>query len=249
MTGASDPRHRPLQIWCADLTVSTDALLALERETPRLPPEDHARAARFADARHGREWTAAHIALRLVLEREAGSSARRVCFARTASGRPSLPDAAVDFSLSHAAGHALIATASPGPVGIDLEAPRRIRISGERRTAIEAAAEALSGKPLPGDGEARFLQAWVRLEALVKAEDTTMARVLSKAGAYGPRRGGPRASVNDFGLGGRLGVYDVALGSGLYAAIVLPEPASPVQVVSLPTNIEDLRQFPQSLPA
>jgi 4'-phosphopantetheinyl transferase len=229
------------QVWMIDLRAAQAALLSVEGQSPRLTGADHDRAARFASYDHAQEWLAAHVALRLVLERTAGAATRGVVFERSAAGRPSLPGGKIDFSLSHGAGHALIGVTSFGCVGVDVEGPRVIRLQNDRREAIEGAGATLDRLPLPNDPGGRFLQAWVRLEALAKAEGIGMAGILSRAGAFGQRRG---QGVSPDLLPPGFAVKDLAVGDGLYGAIALTEARGGVQLGVMPTDETALRHFP-----
>ncbi len=137
MTFPPNPHASTTRVWCIDLNASLAALLMLEAETPRLSDVDRSRASRFSSGQAAREWMAAHVALRLVLEHSLGSGARRIPFRVSPSGKPDLPDSGIAFSLSHGAGHALIATGAVGPLGVDIEGSRTIRMAGDRRTSIE----------------------------------------------------------------------------------------------------------------
>ena len=129
-----------------------------------------------------RERCTAHIALRVLIERAFGPEWRRVPYHISPEGKPSLPDAAGGFSLSHIPGWALIALAATGPVGVDLERRRPISLSPVRREQLEWAAAALvPQRALPVDAEARFLQAWVRLEAVAKAGGMGLGRLTDGA--------------------------------------------------------------------
>lgn len=189
--GPVDTRPQGVVIWHVDLAQSTDALLALEAETPRLAASDHDRAARLGggDPEHplARERCAAYVALRLALEQAFGrASVRGSEMVRTALGRPSLAGCPGDFSLAHSAGHALIGVVHQGAIGVDLEQCRLIRMTEARRSAIERAGACLDlAAPLPQAAPARFLTAWVRLEAFAKAQRTSMARILTATGALG----------------------------------------------------------------
>ena len=83
---------------------------------------------------------ASHIALRLLIERACGAQMRRQPFVIAPGGRPELESAPVSFSLSHTGDVALIAIGSAafGPIGIDVESARKLRMSAERRARIEA---------------------------------------------------------------------------------------------------------------
>lgn len=247
MTIAAHSIVTPTRVWCIELSAALPALLALEAETPRLSPADRSRAARYADGQMAQAWIGARVALRVVLERELGAGVRRVDFDISGRGKPSLPGAHLAFSLSHAAGRALIATGPPGPLGVDLEGERPVRLHGPRRVAIERAGAALSSQPLPDDAEALFLQCWVRLEALSKAEGEGLARVLSRAGAFGAGRRAladpqPQAATGPL-LPETLQVVDLALGPGLFAAMATASGVTGAEIGHLPADGDGLRAF------
>lgn len=227
------------------------ALAAIERATPRLSDDQ---VARF-DARARRDpaeaelWRTAHIALRVVLERVAGSGARCQPVRATRAGRPYLiaserlaqPPV---FSISHtlttsAEAWALIAVARDGVIGVDIEQPRPVRMAQARRIAIEAAAHHLAPhSPLPATAEARFLQAWVRLEAAAKASDEGIGRLLTQAGAVG----GTRAAFADTAAA-RLAVRDLAVAPDVYAAVAAGALPDGVPVTALPDTVAGLEAF------
>ena len=161
------------------------ALHTLEERTPRLSAADRARAADLSDLTVRAEWVATHIALRLLIERAAGTQWRRATFMRSERGKPHLDGAPLAFSISHAPGLALIGLAPGGSIGVDVERTRRVRVGEARRARIEAAGAALSNEPLPAEGSARFLQAWVRLEAVAKADGCGIGRLLTRLGILG----------------------------------------------------------------
>ena len=249
--GTARMHGNQIAIVLADLTAALAALEDAERSTPRLSADQHAR---FADLtargnRQAQTWRAAHIALRIVLERHAGACVRGVCYTLEPGGRPHLPVTPEwmdppQFSLSHTGGFALIAVATTEPVGIDLECPRTVRLAPERRQPIEAAAQRLAmSEPLPDAADDRFLQAWVRLEATAKATGEGMGRLLSKAGAIGAgfaasaasKRGGdPVASVT---------VRDLDLGHNCFAAIAARTLPASLLVEVLPADTAGLAAF------
>jgi len=223
------------EVWLVDLEASCAALEELERETPRLPADSLDPWAAMKDARARRERRLAHIALRLLLERTLGREARGRPFAKGAAGKPFLPGVrGFDFNLSHAGGYALMAV-GPDRVGVDVETPRVVRIPKARRPAFEQAAIALAGgAPLPEEeGDARFLRAWVRLEAVVKAQGRGLAPLLE-----GLRPG--RDVLTGEGFAAREGrgivARDVAVPEGVFAAIALPAGAEVRALVTLPAT-------------
>ena len=239
--------HAP-ELWCVDLSAAAPALNAIERRIPRLSAEDLARAAQFSDARVREDWLATHVALRLLMERAVGPAWRGAALTRAARGKPQLAGAPLGFSLSHARGVALIGLTPTGSVGVDVERTREVRIAAERRAAIEAAGAALSAS-LAGDGNTRFLHAWVRLEAYAKADGCGIGRLLTRLSILGvtaaERAGasGMPARMNEAARGAADGVRDLQLGDGIYAAAAFIGVQPVADVAWLPTDAESLEKL------
>jgi len=223
-------KGRDSELWLVDLARAADALAAVEAATPRLSAEDELKIARVADSATRRERRAAHVALRVLLERAFGPAWRRVPYAVSATGKPSLARAEGAFSLSHVSGLALIGLARGGAIGVDVERLRPLRLSDERRARIERAALELGGDAaLPAPPERRTLQAWVRIEAAAKADGAGVGPLLERLGVgrAGLRRDEPAA-------GAPLEVHDLALGEALFGAVAL----------SAGTQVAPSRSFP-----
>lgn len=232
-----------VQVWRLKLDGATCVTLGeIEDKTSRLSLDETARADAIQAVDVATRWRAAHIALRLVLERTLGPTIRSVPLIISPRGKPTLDGHQLAFSLSHAANEVLIATSEFGAVGVDLEASRTVRMSDDRRQAIEHGAASLSGQPLPAEPMARFLQAWVRLEALAKAEGSGLAAILSQAGAYGPRRK-VRLAAKDMHLPQTYRICDLAVGDGRFAAIAMPQTCTGVRVIDIPNNRDGLEAF------
>ncbi len=223
------------ELWCIDLIAAAPALLAFEIRTPRLSEDETHRAASLSDRTVRDEWLAAHIALRLLIERACGAEWRRIAYAHDERGKPRLEGAPIAFSLSHASGLALIGIAREGIIGVDIERTRTVRIDPQRRARIRAAAMGLSSAPLPDADDAAFLQAWVRLEALAKAEGCGIGRLLTRLGILGS---GARVPVSVDEMAARAAalvaespagsVRDLQLGEAIFAALACPgAPAAP----------------------
>lgn len=235
-----------VSVWYVDLAAASPALLRLDADVPRLSPEEYARATRFKDPEAGRSWLAAHVALRLALERTLGAGVRGAAFALSPRGKPSLADAAAAnasapsaFSLSHTKGHALVAIGKE-PIGIDIERARTVRFEASRRHGIEQAGARLSASPLPDDAVGRFLQAWVRLEATAKADGTGMASMLTRAGVFGGRRG--EGIAHDL-LPPGVQVSDLPLGPGLFGAVAASCGPSGLRFDRMPVDYDGLAAF------
>jgi 4'-phosphopantetheinyl transferase len=239
------------ELWCVDLGAAAPALHAIEQRTPRLCPADRTRAASFSDAHVREEWLATHIALRLLIERAAGAGWRGATFDRAARGKPQLDGAPLGFSISHAPGLALIGLSPVGSIGVDIERTRRVRIAVERRARIETAGAALSDAPLPSEGVARFLQAWVRLEAFAKAEGCGIGRLLTRLGILGVDAAARAQPVSAGALARMLRgdsrsaatVQDIGIGENVFAAVALTGGATPGAPTWLPVSVESLEKL------
>jgi 4'-phosphopantetheinyl transferase len=221
---AGDGR-RTLELWLVDLTRAAPVLEQLERELPRLGAAERGAILAHTHALERQRRFSAHVALRVLIERVAGDSARGKDLARPAGGKPRVqgPAADVAFSLAHAEDWALIGVARGSEIGVDLEAVRSVALAPLRRQRILRAAAALSPMPLietPAD--AAFIQAWVRLEALAKASGEGLARTLTVLGVW--HASAPHADVAT--LARRhlsrtgLSVHDL-IGTGSMAAIAI----------------------------
>lgn len=218
-----EPGTHPLEVYAVDLDAAALALEAIESATPRLSPDQISRfeqsklARGFEDARR---WRVAHIALRLALERSVGTALRGMPYEIEPGGRPRINRAlrlssVPHFSLAHAGSVALIGISQIGPLGVDIEVPRPLTVSHDRRQRMVQAAERLAADaPLPGEADARFLQAWVRLEAVAKATGLGIGRILTEAGVVGSARSGDFTAVDCGGC-----VRDLDAGPGRFAAI------------------------------
>lgn len=220
----------------------------MERRTPRLSDWDRRHASEMADASAATQWRATHVALRVLLERAVGARWRGAPLIRGVGVRPHLEDVPVAFSLSHVAGLALIAVAPEGDIGVDLERLRRVHVKPPRRGLIEAAGAGLNPRQaLPDDAEARFLQAWVRLEAFAKARGSGIGRLLTQLGIVGGRDIAQAELVEAVeaarASAGANAVFDLALGKELFAAVALPPSQALPEVRWLPVSLDGLEEL------
>lgn len=242
-----------LEILLADLGAARDALEAEEQATPRLSPDDIARFDRKSAALgidDAQRWRAAHIALRIALERHIGPALRGIAYAIAPGGRPHLPRSLglaiyPDFSLAHAGNVALIAISGDGAVGADIEVPRDIRMPDVRRQRIIRAATRLAPEhALPDEDDARLLQSWVRLEAFAKATGLGIGRILTEAGVVGGRNadGDLAEAAHD------IRVADLALGQDLFAAVAAGRLPENIAVTRFPTAQSAFSAFVRPMP-
>ncbi len=241
-------RRAQLDLWLVDLVAGEASLFEIGAElgldvketgTPR------------SGAPSARSKAVARVALRAILASHVGLEAARQPFRIAPNGKPSLDTVAAElavagamaghdvpsFSLAHIDTMAVIGVSQMGPIGVDLEAPRPVRISAARRAQLEAAATLLDPSAPLADAPAdrRFLQAWVRLEALAKTTGEGVGGLLGRLeDPHRPLEGtmaeGRQVRVRDVVLPSHLdliaavGGIDDALGaaSGLPVARTLP---------------------------
>lgn len=243
MTTGRPAEPQMAELWLVDTVALAETLEALESAVPSLSADDEARLASRQDAAARRERRVSHIALRLCLERFVGPTVRGQPYVWTPSGRPELEGSGVSFSLSHTKGVALIGVTAAGVIGVDIERRRLVRIMAERRHAIEhAAVDLAKGAELPEGVEPRFLTAWVRLEAVAKAEGSGVGAHLSvllgRRASLPPQRMSPLKGSSR--APGPLVARDLAPGRGLYAAVALPEGLRTPPLRQLPATLDAL---------
>lgn len=208
-------REDRIEIWYVDVLASASALAAAECATPRLSAEELQWP--LVGLEGVRRTT--RTALRLLLERFLPADDihrfRRSPLAYERAGRPvlgcGLP--ALPFSLSHSGEHAVIAITNASPVGIDIEAPRKLKMTQQRREAVVAAAMALPSnaqrRALSPTDETDILRAWTRLEAVGKARGSGVAKVLSEHGVFARS-----ARPTELPTGPALAVHDLREANG-----------------------------------
>ena len=144
----------------------------------------------MARERDGHLWARGRGALRALLGRYLSCDPRALRFANELHGKPALlrearlPDpprrepttARLPFNMSHSQRLALYAFAEAGPVGVDVEVPRRAidEVALAARAFGPAEARRLEGLDAARRGQ-EFLRAWVRHEAQLKCRESASA--------------------------------------------------------------------------
>ena len=228
-------------IWLIDLDRSATALFELEAHTPRLSADEITRVQNVRDIARQRSLHAAYIAQRVALEAMFGADLRGVPLPRDRHGRPHLPDGMTgSVSLAHSGPVVLIGVTRHARIGVDIETARVVRMDARRRAVIEEAASGLVCVPRTIEGDARFLQAWVVLEALAKADGRGIGHLLTQLGAVGGRGGRfDAADIMQLEHGLHLSLLDV--GRGRFAAVACAE-CTP-RVLNLPHTVEGLAEL------
>jgi 4'-phosphopantetheinyl transferase len=132
----------------------------------------------FERDRH--HFVVCRAALRLTLGDYLGIDPAAMSFAYATNGKPSLTqDEGLWFNVSHAAGLAVLAFSSDGPVGVDVESLARVVNADELAPRFFAADETrdLLSVPLSQRTEA-FLNGWTRKESFIKATGDGLSRPL-----------------------------------------------------------------------
>lgn len=224
------------ELWLVNLDAAASALEAIEEMTPRLSGDVVRRLADMRNEAARRERRNAHIALRILIERIHGPGSRRAPFERSATGKPSLPVDGLAFSLSHTVGLALIAVSDRrGPLGVDIERLRPVTMPDARRAPIEEEAVALAaGVAVAGPSpDARFLRAWVRIEAAAKAQGHGIGQILER---LRPDRQGAAERMARETLA--IVVHDIPVGEDVFAAIAVEKDQSPPRLSRFPATAE-----------
>lgn len=227
------------ELWLVDLDKTAAALDAIEEATPRLSEDFRRRIDGMSDEAARRERRLTHIALRILLERRLGVGMRGQPFVTNAAGKPSLAAREVGFSLSHTTGLALIAIGAD-PLGVDIEQMRKVRIPERRRVPIELEAVTLAGGvALPATmPEARFLSAWVRIEAVAKARGTGVGPMLERmrpeSHSAAPVQGELRGELPS------IVAHDVPITEGIFAAVALAAGEKPPLLRLLPETTKGI---------
>jgi len=113
---------------------------------------------------------AAHSLLRKLLGARLGEAPASLRFQRGKHGKPALPGARLQFSLSRSAGLAGYAFARGRSVGIDVEAIRPLADADAIAARVFPRREYQAYAALPAcDRNAGFFRGWTRTEALAKA--------------------------------------------------------------------------------
>ena len=138
-----------------------------------LSDAERTRAGRYFRHEDAVRSAGTRAALRDVLGAALGVAPNRIAIVVDASGRPSLDPAhrtSLDFNVSHAGDHALIAWAAAARVGVDIECCDRPTDWRALTSEVCAPAEAAYLDSLPPAARAdAFMRVWSAKEALLKA--------------------------------------------------------------------------------
>lgn len=173
--------QRAIHVW--QLALHEEDSSVVEACAALLSPVERARADGFRSPSARCRFVCCRSALRVLVHAYgAGKSPAAVVFEEGAFGKPVLAPgdhAPVHFNVSHTLGLGLIALASCGPVGVDVEWIRNMPDEDRLVARCFAAGEQAQLGSLPiMVRSVGFFQGWTRKEAFIKATGEGMSRCL-----------------------------------------------------------------------
>ena len=173
--------ERAIHVW--RLPLDEEDCSEVEAYAGVLSPEERVRAGRFRSPAARGRFVRCRAALRaLVHAYDGGESPAAIVFELDRFGKPVLAArgrARLHFNVSHTSGMGVIALASWGPVGVDVERihemPDQDRLAARCFAASERAQLAVLPAPARTVG---FFQVWTRKEAFLKATGEGLSRSL-----------------------------------------------------------------------
>ncbi|QKG51862.1 4'-phosphopantetheinyl transferase family protein [Hymenobacter sp. BRD67] len=156
-----------LHVWQADLAAGYPAWPGAEAA---LSAAERQRQARLRTPALRQTYGRAHGFLRAVLGQYAGRPGRALVLAADANGKPVLPGSSLCFNLSYRPGRAVLAVASSGPVGVDVELQHPLPDAAPLIRELFAPTEQAALRATPPSGYwPLFHTIWTRKEAYAKA--------------------------------------------------------------------------------
>lgn len=150
--------------------IALDSTNATAMQYALLNAAERTRAMRFLQPQHRERFVAARSALRAILGRYLDTDPAQLTFGTGKFGKLYLPNATLEFNLSHSGNLAVLAVCTAAPVGIDIEKRRTVTdpaaLAARYFSATEHAA-ILNASTL--NQQQLFLTGWTRKEAVLKS--------------------------------------------------------------------------------
>jgi len=135
-----------------------------------LSEDEHQRMSRLRQDRDKHRFGISRSALRFILAAYLNDKPDAIAFSYSQSGKPSLTNGRLQFSVSHSHDLALVALARSKPVGVDIEYPREDVEVDELSSRFFSISENGALQRLPtSERRAAFFRIWTAKEAFIKA--------------------------------------------------------------------------------
>ena len=195
-----------------------------------LSPDEAERAARFRFEPDRVAFVATRAALRTLVGSHLGVAPRDVTFRYGEHGKPEV--AGLSFNASHAGDVALVALASSGRIGVDVEAMRPgVEMRALARRFFTASENAALARLSEGELAAGFYGCWTQKEAFVKAVGEGLSFELDRVEvAVRPAPVGVLSVDGDAAAGAAWTMAEVDCGPGYAAAVAVDAPGVDVVV-------------------
>lgn len=166
----SPPVAGAIHVWLVPLAdVPIDGAAAV------LTPAEREQSSRFVSASLTRRFICKRATLRRILASYAGMHAAEIAFGAGAQGKPFLRErdgaaSPLEFNVSDAGEHVLVAVAMQRPIGVDIEMMRPMEEADDIIEHHFSAIERATYRRLPPEQQLiAFFTAWTRKEAYIKA--------------------------------------------------------------------------------
>lgn len=229
------PRPTATHLWTIPLDLPADDQKALYRS---LSDEEKALAARFVFDDHRRRFINRRGALRSIVARYLDMRPDEIEYRTGRFGKPWLPQAGkqLSFSASHSREVAIVAVASEGCVGADIEWVRELpdRDDVARRFFTARECDDIANRS-DGERTRSFFRCWTRKEAFIKALGMGLQYRLDRFDVpVGPLADDAMVDVHDAAppATGAWAVRDLEVPEGYVAAIVRDGPNGDVEALS-----------------
>jgi 4'-phosphopantetheinyl transferase len=207
------------QVWRLDFDLAAAASAA---DRALLSEDERGRAMRFARPEDRLRYVATRAALRRLLGERLRCGPAQVRLLAGAWGKPGLAIRAavggwLDFNVSHAGAHALIALSDGGAVGVDIECRGPLA----DRHGLEQLVLSPQERRMEADQQLGFFERWVAKEAVLKAIGVGVGSDLQRLSVRAPGAEGGRRYRLDYAEPGwpRLGAWALDAPPGYAAAV------------------------------
>ncbi len=171
------PRTDQADLTCIGLHIDGDIKAWWESALPFVTEKEHNHAKQFVHAIDGVRHMLGRAMVRRTLNATDGTPLTTE-FAKTEWGKPYLPNASIDFSISHSGNMIWAAFCPKGSVGIDVERISPLPELSQMTNMLHPDENAAIRKGPIRERTSLFYRCWVRKEAVLKASGKGLSRPL-----------------------------------------------------------------------